>query len=136
MIHEDDHDPHYRVAVILHFCARWTPSDGGAFVIGPVSKREPVPVPEGFPIPILKRTLARGAARLAPEYNSLLVIRIGNNLGHGVTPVQVRRGRYGIVCIFGTRSASHQREPRFGYALPARLGHGAASPARAARRSS
>ncbi|MFD9691780.1 hypothetical protein ACFWXO_39155 [Kitasatospora sp. NPDC059088] len=80
----------------------WQPGQGGETTVGLVAGKEPVETPADSPIDLYQWHLHDGAAILPPQYNSILVLRLGTQFAHSVNPVLGEEPRYSVTTIYGT----------------------------------
>jgi hypothetical protein len=101
-LHDDMSDPAHAVSVAYNLSRDWTAAQGGATVFGRVTGVVPVPTPPESPIP-LNRWEITDEQVFWPVFNSLLVMRLGEQFAHGVREVTSDRPRVSLVGIYGRR---------------------------------
>jgi hypothetical protein len=101
-LHDDMSDPAHAVSVAYNLSRDWTTDEGGSTTFGHVTGVVPLPTPLDSPIPLQRWEIA-GMQRFVPAFNSLLVMRLGEEFAHGVEPVTGNRSRLSLVGIYGRR---------------------------------
>lgn len=99
-LHDDMSDPAHAVSVAYNLSRDWVTDDGGGTIFGRVTGITPLPTPIDSPIP-LQRWEITDAQRFVPAFNSLLVMRLGEEFAHGVGTVTGNRSRLSLVGIYG-----------------------------------
>jgi hypothetical protein len=100
-LHDDLSDSRHRISVVLSLTKNWRREYGGNTVIGQVLRTEELPTPPHIPFQLRRWFVGRSKSILTPRFNSLLVIRLGADVAHGVTQLQVSRPRLSLVNIYG-----------------------------------
>jgi hypothetical protein len=93
-------DPVHAVSVALNLSAGWLAGHGGCTVFGDVVSVTPVETPWDCPIDLMRWEVAN-ELRFVPEFNSMLVMRLGTELAHGVEEVTGNLSRFSVVGIYG-----------------------------------
>lgn len=99
-LHDDMSDPDHAVSVAYNLSRAWAPEAGGQTVFGRVTGIVPLPTPVDSPIP-LQRWDITDTRRFVPAFNSLLVMRLGEEFAHGVEPVTGNGARLSLIGIYG-----------------------------------
>jgi hypothetical protein len=99
-LHDDMSEPDHAVSVAYNLSRAWAPEAGGQTIFGHVKGTTPLPTPVDSPIP-LRRWEITDTLRFAPQFNSLLIMRLGEEFAHGVEPVTGHRVRFSLVGIYG-----------------------------------
>lgn len=100
-LHDDMSNPDHTVSVAYHLTPDWRPGQGGETTVGEVASVTPVETPADSPIDLQRWELHPGARTLEPVYNSILVLRLGEQYAHGVEPVTGTEPRHSITTIYG-----------------------------------
>lgn len=107
-LHDDMSDSGHAVSVAYNLSADWLPGYGGATVFGDVVSVTPVDAPWDCPID-LNRWEITNERRFVPEFNSLMIMRLGTEFAHGVEEVTVDIPRFSLIGIYGrARPASFE----------------------------
>ncbi|WP_285741602.1 2OG-Fe(II) oxygenase [Lentzea sp. NBRC 105346] len=101
-LHDDMSDPDHAVSVAYNLSRDWTSVDGGCTIFGSVTGITPLPTPVDSPIP-LQRWEITDEEVFVPSFNSLLVMKLGQEFAHGVDEVTGSRPRLSLVGIYGRR---------------------------------
>ena len=99
-LHDDMSDPNHAVSVAYNLSRDWVAGDGGGTIFGRVTGVTPLSTPFDSPIPLQRWEIA-DAQRFVPAFNSLLVMRLGEEFAHGVETVTGNRSRLSLVGIYG-----------------------------------
>lgn len=101
-LHDDMSDPAHAVSVAYNLSRDWTADDGGYTLFGEVTDVVSEETPPDSPFP-LRRWEITGERVFVPAFNSLLVMRLGEQFAHGVQEVTGSRSRLSLVGIYGRR---------------------------------
>lgn len=99
-LHDDMSDPDHAVSVAYNLSIDWDPEWGGITRFGDVESVTPIETPPDSPID-LQEWRVRNERRFIPEFNSLLVMRLGFDFAHGVDEVVGEASRHALVGIYG-----------------------------------
>ncbi len=100
-LHDDMSDPDHCLSVVLGLTPGWREGDGGETRFGRVASVRDLPTPPELPFQLREWTLQDGYVTLPPAFNTLTVMRLGQDLAHGVNPVTTNRTRLSIVALYG-----------------------------------
>jgi hypothetical protein len=99
-LHDDMSNPDHAVSVAFNLSAHWRPEDGGETIFGDVVSVTPMETPWDCAID-LKRWEITNERRFVPEFNSLLIMRLGTEFAHGVEEVTGDQPRFSLIAIYG-----------------------------------
>lgn len=99
-LHDDMSDPSHAVSIAYNLSRDWSAQDGGCTVFGEVVNVVPAETPPDSPFP-LHRWEIDAERVFTPAFNSLLVMRLGEQFAHGVQAVTGSRPRLSLVGIYG-----------------------------------
>lgn len=100
-LHDDMSDPTHAVSVALNLTPGWCQGDGGETRVGLVTGKLAVPTPIDCPTDLYQWQVASDNKLLAPNFNSILVLRLSSEFAHGVEPVRGKKSRYSVTTIYG-----------------------------------
>jgi hypothetical protein len=101
-LHDDMSDPDHLVSVAYNLSRDWSSAYGGSTVFGEVTSVVPLSTPADSPIR-LQRWEVTDEREFVPSFNSLLVMRLGEQFAHGVREVTASRSRLSLIGIYGRR---------------------------------
>jgi hypothetical protein len=104
-LHDDMSNLDHAVSIAYNLSTQWRPEHGGATVFGDVVSVTPVDTPWDCPMD-LKRWEITNERRFIPEFNSLLVMRLGTEFAHGVEEITADQPRFSVVGIYGRAGAA------------------------------
>ncbi|MGE0795699.1 MAG: 2OG-Fe(II) oxygenase [Acidimicrobiia bacterium] len=102
-LHDDMSDPQHAVSVAYNLSAQWRPEWGGATRFGSVTGSAPLPTPADCPIKLTEWRVT-DERRFAPQFNSLVVMKLDERYAHGVAEITGPAARYALVGIYGRPS--------------------------------
>jgi hypothetical protein len=103
-LHDDMSAPEHAVSVAYNLTLDWQAAWGGATRFGDVTGTTELPTPADSPIDLREWHIAN-ERRFYPQFNSLVVMKLGTQFAHGVEEIVGDGSRYAVVGIYGRDNA-------------------------------